>query len=162
MRSLNLRNLNSAQIIDPVIFVDLVQLTSLKLDMKSSTRMNLSMSLSNLGKLKELYLVIADDKLTNQLPEKFPKKLRLLEISGKNLKYIDVGSLNGLKDFYNFDLRITGTSIAHFPKHILSRFGNKRFRIDLSNNELANIGPEVLYKTIGETRRFGTKAFPGL
>lgn len=161
LRMLNLQDLNNLETVDPIIFVDLVQLTSIKLHLKSTVVVNLPRILSNLGKLRELYLQMADEKITNQLPEQLPKKLRLLEIAGKSLKYIDTGSLNVLTNYSNFELRITGTSISHLPKHIFSKLEHKRFTIDLSNNQFTNVGPELFYRTIGETRRFGTKAFPG-
>ncbi|KAE8573054.1 chaoptin [Halyomorpha halys] len=161
LRMLNLQNMNNLETIDPSIFVELVQLTSIKLHLKSSVGINLSRILSNLGKLRELYLQMTDEKITNQLPEHLPKKLRLLEITGKSLKYIDTSSLNALTNYSNFELRITGTSVSHLPKHIFSKLENKKFTIDLSNNQFTNIGPELFYRTIGETRRFGSKAFPG-
>lgn len=159
LRKLNIQYLDNIERIDSGIFMDLGQLTSLKVDYQWKLNLNLSKTLTHLKYLKELSLRFMDSKLSNDLVEELPKKLRTLEITGPNLKTIDDTFFKDQKCIHDLNLRITGTGISQFPKHFFSCFKNKKLSLDLTNNDLKYIGPEILYNTFGDLRRFGTKAY---
>lgn len=141
--------------------MDLDKLTSLKIDFQKRVGLNLNQTLGHLKYLKEFSLLVKDSSFSYELPHELPRKMRILEITGETLNHIDSDTLKSLRYFHNFKLQIRGTGISHFPKHFFNIFKGKGFTLDLSNNKLERIGPESLYNTYGDMRRYGSKAFTG-
>ncbi|KAK9503608.1 hypothetical protein O3M35_010133 [Rhynocoris fuscipes] len=113
-----------------------------------------------LKNLKKLTVEVLEDKLTDQLVQAFPPKLKYLEITGGNLKEVAVDSLKGLDNKNELVVKFHGTNITTFPPLFFARIGG-RLTVDLRRNQLDQVGPEMFYKSLKSIRKLGTKIYSG-
>ncbi|XP_014270178.1 chaoptin [Halyomorpha halys] len=123
-------------------------------------RFRLARIISTLKSLKHLSVLVTEDKLTDQLIQAFPKKLNSLEITGENLQLIGENSLEGLERSGELSLRISGTKISHFPRRFFWNMKYNKFSVDLSDNQMRDVDPEIFYEKDG-MQKYGTSIYSG-
>lgn len=113
--------------------------------------------LRNLQHLRQLKLHIQESILDEQLQCVSNRKIRHLEIKGKNLKAIDRNAFSRFRRNSHLFLRITGTDIEELPAGVFANMYKISYlTIDLRDNKLAYLSPEIFYgnsswKNVGTT-----------
>lgn len=113
--------------------------------------------LRNLKQLRVLKLHLQESFLDEQLQCVSNRKIRHLEIKGKNLKTIDRDAFSRFRRNSHLFLRITGTSIEELPAGVFANMYKISYlTIDLRDNRLAYLSPEIFYgnsswKNVGTT-----------
>lgn len=140
-------------------------LTNLKVDTCPNidkNRFHLGNILSTLPSLRTVSVRVLEEKLEDQLLGSFHSKLKEMEITGPNLKYIRRGALKGIEKTYDLMLRIRHTLIEDFPAGLFEGIQNiAHLSLDLSNNRLVSLSPTILYSNITSWENVGTKLLDG-
>lgn len=140
-------------------------LTNLKVDTClniDKSRFHLGSILSTIPTLRSVSVRILEEKLEDQLLGSFQSKLKEMEITGPNLKYIRRGALKGIEKTYDLMLRIRHTLIEDFPAGLFEGIQNiAHLSLDLSNNRLVSLSSTFLYSNITSWENVGTKLLDG-
>ncbi|XP_065162337.1 chaoptin-like isoform X2 [Atheta coriaria] len=118
--------------------------------------------LANLNQLRILKLHINDPVLDDQLLCISNKKIRQLEITGKMLKSVDREAFQKFSKNPDLVLRITGTDIEELPPGLFSNmYKTSYLNIDLRNNMLSFLSPEIFYGNVTTWKNVGTTLISG-
>ncbi|KAH9365487.1 hypothetical protein HPB48_019921 [Haemaphysalis longicornis] len=126
-------------------------LTSLRATSYGSVRsFRLQELVSRLHSLRRVLVEVEEPVLSHQLQWAFGAKLTELTVTGRQLRVVFPDALLGLHGSHELVLRLTGTSIRRLPAGLLRYLADVRYlTLDLRDNLLSSIGPEVL-KPAGE------------
>lgn len=118
--------------------------------------------LANLSQLRILKLTIEESVLDDQLLCVSNRKIRQLEITGKSLKYIDKEAFSKFTKNPDLILKITGTDVEELPPGLFSNMYKISYlNIDLSNNMLTYLSPEIFYGNVTTWKNVGTTLISG-
>ncbi|KAL3224499.1 hypothetical protein MRX96_026476 [Rhipicephalus microplus] len=107
------------------------------------------------------YGIVEEPVLSHQLQWAFGAKLSELTVTGRQLRVVFPDALLGLHGSHELVLRLTGTSIRRLPAGLLRYLADVRYlTLDLRDNLLSSIGPEVLRPPGGEDWK-GTQHLAG-
>ncbi|XP_024085373.1 chaoptin-like [Cimex lectularius] len=110
--------------------------------------------------LRRLSVTVTETRLST-LGGPLGKKLRHLEIKGAGLKELDSGALRGLTPTPELVLQIRDTSIEELPLGLLSSLRVTHLSLDLRNNRLTSLSPDILYYNLTSWENSGTKLISG-
>lgn len=140
-------------------------LSSLKVDTHPNlnrSRFHLGKMLSSILSLNTISIRIMEEKLDDQLFGIFHSKLKEIEITGSNLRYVRKEALKGIEKTYDLMLRIRHTQIEDLPIGLFEGIHNvAHVSLDLSHNRLMSLSPAVLYSNITSWDSIGTKLLDG-
>lgn len=118
--------------------------------------------LANLKQLRILKLVVEDTFLNEQLKCINNPKLRYLEISGRNLKVIHPNAFLQFNRNPDLTVNIVNTDVEELPSGLFSSFSRtSHLSIELRNNKLSHLSPEVLYVNYSSWKRVGARSIRG-
>jgi Leucine-rich repeat (LRR) protein len=118
--------------------------------------------LSNLQQLRILKIHIMESVLDEQLLCVKNRKIRHLEITGRNLKFIDRDAFVRFGRNPDLVLRITGTEVEELPAGLFSNMYKVSYlTIDLRNNMLSYLSPEIFYGNATTWKNVGTTLISG-
>lgn len=118
--------------------------------------------LANSRQLRILKLKIREVVLDKQLHCLTNRKIRHLEISGRNLKFVSRNAFTQFIKNPDLILVITGTRIEELPSGLFSHMNRiSNLKIDLSNNMLTSLNPEIFYENITVWENIGTSMMSG-
>lgn len=127
-----------------------------------STRFHLGRILSTLLTLRTLSVRVLEERLDDQLLGSFHSKLKEVEITGENLRYVREGAFKGVERAYDLVLRIRDTKIEDFPAGLFEGVQNMaHLSLDFSRNRLVALSPAVLYSNITDWESVGTRLLDG-
>lgn len=120
-------------------------MTAIKTDSYASVRsFRLQDLLSQAPAIRKVTINIEESTLSHQVQRAFGTKLRELVITGSNLQRILPDAFAGLST-HELTIRISGTTVSRFPDGLLKYLPDIRYlTLDLRNNQLTTMGPEVL------------------
>lgn len=120
-------------------------MTAIKTDSYASVRsFRLQDLLSQAPAIRKVTINIEESTLSHQVQRAFGTKLRELVITGTNLQRILPDAFAGLST-HELTIRISGTTVSRFPDGLLKYLPDIRYlTLDLRNNQLTTMGPEVL------------------
>lgn len=122
----------------------------------------LCLLLSNIKQLRILKIAVQESTLSDQLKCVNNPKIRQLEISGRNLKTIHPNAFLRFVRNPDLTLRITNTEVEELPSGLFSSFHRtSNLAIELRNNKLAQLSPEVLYVNYSSWKRVGATSVRG-
>jgi hypothetical protein len=91
------------------------------------------------------------------------RKIRHLEITGRNLKFIDRDAFVRFGRNPDLVLRITGTEVEELPAGLFSNMYKVSYlTIDLRNNMLSYLSPEIFYGNATTWKNVGTTLISGM
>nr|XP_015833364.1 PREDICTED: chaoptin isoform X2 [Tribolium castaneum]XP_015833366.1 PREDICTED: chaoptin isoform X2 [Tribolium castaneum]XP_015833367.1 PREDICTED: chaoptin isoform X2 [Tribolium castaneum]XP_015833368.1 PREDICTED: chaoptin isoform X2 [Tribolium castaneum]XP_015833369.1 PREDICTED: chaoptin isoform X2 [Tribolium castaneum] len=118
--------------------------------------------MANLQQLRILKIHVMESVLDEQLLCVKNKKIRHLEITGRNLKMIDRDAFVRFGRNPDLVLRITGTEIEELPPGLFSSMYKVSYlTIDLRNNMLSYLSPEIFYGNTTTWKNVGTTLISG-
>ncbi|KAF5278635.1 hypothetical protein FQA39_LY00677 [Lamprigera yunnana] len=118
--------------------------------------------LSSLKQLRILKLHIQEPSLDEQLMCISNPKIRSVEISGKHLKTIQPKAFSKFIRNPDLVLRIVDTDIEELPSGLFSSFHRTaHLSIELINNRLLHLSPEVLYVNYSSWKKVGSTSIKG-
>ncbi|CAH1180879.1 unnamed protein product [Phyllotreta striolata] len=165
LQELVLLNLKNLQRFDGLGISQLTVLSKLtmetwpKLDHFSDQLCNM---LSNSNQLRILKIHFHEKKLDDQLLCVTNRKIRLLEITGKNLKTVDKDAFARFTRNPDLELKIHGTQIEDLPAGIFTNMYRISYlRIDLRFNMLTHLSPDIFYGNTTGWRNVGTTLLSG-
>lgn len=119
--------------------------------------------MSNLLQLRILKLHIIETSLDEQFLCVRNKKIRHLEITGKNLKNIDRDAFIRFGRNPDLVLKISGTEIEELPAGLFANMYKISYlTLDLSNNQLSYLSPEIFYGNATSWKNVGTTLISGM
>lgn len=115
-----------------------------------------------MDQLRILKLHVRDTVLDDQLLCVSNKKIRHLEITGRNLKSIDKNAFAKFSKNPDLVLRISGTEIEELPAGLFSNMYKISYlSIDLRDNMLSYLSPEIFYGNSSTWKNVGTTLISG-
>lgn len=118
--------------------------------------------LSNLNQLRILKLYVEESVLDDQLLCITNRKIRHLEISGRNLKSVDRDAFSKFTKNPDLLLRIVDTEIEELPPGLFANMYKISYlTIDLRNNMLLYLSPEIFYGNSTTWKSVGTTLVSG-
>lgn len=118
--------------------------------------------LANTNQLRILKLHIQETVLDEQLFCLSNRKIRHVEITGKSLKSIDRDAFAKFSKNPDLVLKITGTEIEELPAGLFSNMYKISYlSIDLRNNMLSYLSPEIFYGNATTWKNTGTTLISG-
>lgn len=118
--------------------------------------------LSNLNQLRILKLYVQENTLDDQLLCVSNPKIRQVEITGSNLKNIQPKAFSSFIRNPDLNLKIFNTEIEELPSGLFSGlYRTGHLSIELYNNKLSHLIPEVLYVNYSSWKRVGTTSIKG-
>lgn len=118
--------------------------------------------LSNLNQLRILKLHVEESVLDDQLLCITNRKIRHLEISGRNLKSVDRDAFSKFTKNPDLLLRIVDTEIEELPPGLFANMYKISYlTIDLRNNMLLYLSPEIFYGNSTTWKSVGTTLVSG-
>ena len=118
---------------------------------------------SGIASLRTLSAIINEPNglLTDQILGAFGPKLRELELTGQRLKRITLDAFEGI-DSYELLLAIRDSGLEELPMNFHQMFKNvAHWSLDLSNNKLQTMAPNVLYLNGTNWKIQGTSTLQG-
>jgi hypothetical protein len=118
---------------------------------------------SGLSSLRTLSVRINEPSgvLTDQILGAFGPKLKELELTGPKLRRITIDAFEGIES-YELLLSIHDTNLEAIPEDFYKMFKNvAHWSLDLSNNRLQTLPPNVLYPNGTNWELRGTYILPG-
>ena len=118
---------------------------------------------SGLSSLRRLSARILEPNglLTDQILGAFGPKLRELEITGQSLHTVTLDAFDGIES-QQLRLAIRGTRLKQLPRGFYKVFQNvAHLSLDLRDNRLETLSPEVLYHNASHWEAVGTKVLQG-
>ncbi|XP_017771104.1 PREDICTED: slit homolog 1 protein [Nicrophorus vespilloides] len=118
--------------------------------------------LANANQIRILKLHVEDPILDDQLICISNRKIRQLEITGKNLKSVDRDAFQKFSKNPDLVLKITGTEIEELPAGLFANMYKISYlNIDLRNNMLSYLSPEIFYGNVTTWKNAGTTLISG-
>lgn len=118
--------------------------------------------LAHSHQLRVFRIELKEDTLDNQFSCNTNRKLKQLEITGKNLKYVQKDALDKFNRNSELELKIYGTQIKELPMGLFSRLHRISYlAIDLSQNLLYHLDPGIFYGNITMTKNLDTTVISG-
>ncbi|KAJ8915740.1 hypothetical protein NQ315_004552 [Exocentrus adspersus] len=118
--------------------------------------------LSHLDQLRILKIHFIETKLDDQLLCIRNRKIRHLEITGRNLKYIDKDAFATFTRNPDLVLKIRGTQVEELPPGLFSNMYKISYlTIDLRYNMLSYLNPEIFYGNSTTWKNVGTTLISG-
>ncbi|CAH0547546.1 unnamed protein product [Brassicogethes aeneus] len=118
--------------------------------------------LSNTDQLRILKIHFMENKLDEQLLCVTNRKIRHLEITGRNLKSIDKDAFARFTRNPDLVLKIINTDIEELPAGLFSNMYKISYlTIDLRNNLLTFLSPEIFYGNSSSWKNVGTTLISG-
>ena len=118
---------------------------------------------SGIASLRTLSAIINEPSgyLTDQILGAFGPKLRVLELTGPRLRRVTMDAFEGI-DSYELLLTIRDSGLEELPMHFFKLFKNvAHWSLDLSNNKLKTLAPNVLYENGTDWEKQGTALLQG-
>ncbi|KAI5697778.1 hypothetical protein M8J75_015495 [Diaphorina citri] len=160
LQSLNVQHLPKLERFDSDSLLKNVFLQNLKIQTWPKIekyRFRLSSILGSLHSLKKVSVDVQEVKLSDQLQGIFNSKLRELEITGKDLKFIDPSAFDNIDACYDLTLKITNTQIEELPSGLFDKIENiEQMTLDLSHNKLSVLNMATLYSNVTKLQHLGT------
>lgn len=165
LQSLKLLDLQDLQRFDVDATVDLKILVDLSLEIVprlKNFKSQLCDLLRGLKRLNRLMIKINEPVLDEQLKCLSSRKIRRLEITGRNLKSIHKDAFERLPKSPSLLLKITGTSVDELPPGLFAHTSKIAYlTIDLTNNRLQHLSPEIFYGNASTWRNSGAMFVSG-
>ncbi|XP_045462991.1 chaoptin-like isoform X2 [Harmonia axyridis] len=118
--------------------------------------------LKKLSQLRILKVHFTETSLDTQLSCINNKKIRHLEITGENLKNVERDAFSKFTNNPDLVLKITGTQIEELPAGLFSNMYKISYlMLDLRNNKLTHIDPEIFYGNYTTWKNVGTTLISG-
>ncbi|CAG9824366.1 unnamed protein product [Phaedon cochleariae] len=118
--------------------------------------------LSRLTQLRKLRISVVDSVLDDQLQCLTNRKIRHLEVTGANLKFIEKDAFSGFRRNPELTIKIHGTKIEELPSGLFSNmYRISHLAIDLRYNALTHLHPEVFYGNLSRWNDVGTTLISG-
>lgn len=118
--------------------------------------------LANANQMRIFKLEVQEAVLDDQLFCISNRKIRHLEITGRNLKTIDRDAFAKFTKNPDLVLKITGTEIEELPAGLFSNmYKISSLTIDLRNNMLSYLSPEIFYGNASTWKNVGTTLISG-
>ncbi|XP_026688431.1 chaoptin-like, partial [Diaphorina citri] len=134
--------------------IENIEQMTLDLSHNKLSVLNMATLYSNVTKLQHLGTTILKG---DQLQGIFNSKLRELEITGKDLKFIDPSAFDNIDACYDLTLKITNTQIEELPSGLFDKIENiEQMTLDLSHNKLSVLNMATLYSNVTKLQHLGT------
>uniref|UniRef100_A0A6P7FHB4 Chaoptin-like n=1 Tax=Diabrotica virgifera virgifera TaxID=50390 RepID=A0A6P7FHB4_DIAVI len=118
--------------------------------------------LSNFDQLRILKIYFYENKLDDQLLCITNRKIRELDISGKNLKFVDKDAFARFVRNPDLLLKIHNTLIEDLPSGLFANMYKISYlKIDLRYNMLSHLSPDIFYGNVSGWRTVGTTVVAG-
>lgn len=118
--------------------------------------------LANLTRLVTLKLTVDETVLDDQLTCVGGTKIRLLQISGHNLKHIDRDAFIKFSRNPELLIQITNTQIEELPAGLFAGLDKiSHLSIDLRKNMLSYLSPDIFYANATTWKNVGTTLVSG-
>lgn len=92
----------------------------------------------------------------------FNSKLHELEITGKDLKFIDPSAFDNMDACYELTLKIINTQIEELPSGLFDKIEKiEQLTLDLSHNKLSVLNMATLYSNVTKLQHLGTTILQG-
>ncbi|KAL1124150.1 hypothetical protein AAG570_001920 [Ranatra chinensis] len=116
-----------------------------------------------LGGLRRLSVVARAARLGAAAPIPVSPKLRQLEVTGKALKTLEADAIGPLESSSSqLSLQIRDTGLEELPLGLLSGLAKvAHLSLDLRNNRLSSLSPDILYYNLTSWEDVGTKLVSG-
>lgn len=165
LQDLKLRGLTALQKFESKALIQLKILTELSLqtwpDIDNFTAQLCSL-LGNLQQLRVLRLQVEEATLDEQLLCLSNRKIRHVEVTGRNLKTIDRNAFSRLVKNPNLVLRIADTEVEELPPGVFAHMYKISYlTIDLRGNMLQYLSPEIFYGNSTTWKNVGTTLVSG-
>lgn len=119
--------------------------------------------LSNLTQLMTLKITVDESTLDDQLTCIGGTKIRLLQISGQNLKHIDRDAFIKFSRNPELLIQITNTQIEEMPAGLFAGLDKiSHLSIDLRKNMLSYLSPDIFYANATTWKNVGTTLVSGM
>uniref|UniRef100_A0A8D8QA40 Chaoptin n=1 Tax=Cacopsylla melanoneura TaxID=428564 RepID=A0A8D8QA40_9HEMI len=165
LQSLNVQNLPRLERFDSDALMKNVFLQTLKIQTWPKIekyRFRLANILASLQSLKKVSVDVQEVRLNDQLHGVFSSKLRELEITGRDLKFIDPLAFDNIDVCYDLTLKISNTQIEELPSGLFDKIENiEMMTLDLSHNKLSVMNMATLYSNVTKLQHLGTTILPG-
>ncbi|XP_072401202.1 uncharacterized protein [Diabrotica undecimpunctata] len=118
--------------------------------------------LSNIDQLRVLRILVVEPELTDQLLCITNRKIRLLELTGRNLKVVNKDAFARFTKNPELTIKLHGTQIEELPSGLFSNmFKIAHLTLDLRNNMLTHLHPEIFYGNSSRWKNVGTTLISG-
>ncbi|XP_057660617.1 chaoptin-like [Diorhabda carinulata] len=118
--------------------------------------------LSNIDQLRVLKIYFTETELTDQLLCITNRKLRHLEITGKNLKFVNKDAFARFTKNPELLIEIHGTQIEDLPSGLCSNmFKIAHLTLSFKNNMLTHLHPDIFYGNSSRWKSVGTTLISG-
>ncbi|XP_044750542.1 chaoptin-like [Coccinella septempunctata] len=165
LQNLKLRGLNDLVKFDSEAIVQMKILTSLTIETWPKIENFYEEFCNLLRKLRQLRILkihFYESTLDAQLSCIENKKIRHLEITGDKLTNVDKGAFSKFTNNPDLVLKITGTQIEELPAGLFSNMYKISYlMLDLRNNKLTHIDPEIFYGNYTTWKNVGTTLISG-
>lgn len=165
LQNLNIQRLTRIERFESKALVQINHLSSLSMETwpKIENFSNqLCSLLANLNQLRILKLRVQDVVLDDQLLCVSNRKIRHLELTGKKLKVIEKNAFSKFTKHPDLLLKISGTEVEELPSGIFSNMHHISYlSIDLRDNMLTYLSPEIFYGNITTWKNVGTTLVTG-
>ncbi|XP_074027926.1 uncharacterized protein [Leptinotarsa decemlineata] len=112
--------------------------------------------------LRTVKIHFLENELNDQLLCITSRKVRRLEITGTNLRWIDKGAFAKFDRNPELTLKIYGTKIEELPSELFSNmYRVSQLTIDLRGNSLTHLHPEIFYGNMSRWNDVGTTLISG-
>ncbi|KAH1001669.1 hypothetical protein HUJ04_005657 [Dendroctonus ponderosae] len=165
LQTLNIQHLKQLAQFDSKAFSHLRILSELSMQTSPSLQNfyeELCYLFTHMGQLRRLKLNVIEHELRDQLTCLANKKIVHLEIAGRNLQIVDREAFAKLTKNPTLMIKISGTQIADLPAGLFSHMHQiQHLAVDLSNNMLTTLTPEVFYGNFSTWDDVGTGLVSG-
>ncbi|KAG5880820.1 hypothetical protein JTB14_019464 [Gonioctena quinquepunctata] len=118
--------------------------------------------LSKISQLRMLKVDFKENELNDQLQCVANRKIRHLEITGSNLRWIDKRAFKKFARNPDLTVKIHGTKIEELPSELFSNmYRVSHLAIDLRGNSLTHLHPEIFYGNLSRWKDVGTTLISG-
>uniref|UniRef100_A0A6P7FU58 Chaoptin-like n=1 Tax=Diabrotica virgifera virgifera TaxID=50390 RepID=A0A6P7FU58_DIAVI len=165
LQELNIQHLNSLSRFESEAITQLKILS--KLSMQTWPKIEnfserLCQMLSNIDQLRVLRILVIETELTDQLLCITNRKIRLLELTGRNLKIVNKDAFARFTKNPELTIKLHGTQIEELPSGLFSNmFKIAHLTLDLRNNMLTHLHPEIFYGNSSRWKNVGTTLISG-
>lgn len=122
----------------------------------------LSDVISGIHSLRKLTVVVLEETLSNQVRGINIPNLRYLEISGRNLRRINVNAFRGVSRSRELLIKLHKTMVEELPTGLFTELSdNLQLSIDLCDNRLNSLNPATFYVNASSWENDGTKLLEG-
>ncbi|XP_022902099.1 chaoptin-like [Onthophagus taurus] len=165
LQHLNIQGLKSLRKYESASITQIQYLSTLLIEtwpMVENFQTQLCETFAKLEQLRILKLLVRDSVLDDQLLCVSNKKIRHLEITGRQLRVIDRKAFAQFTKNPDLVLRISGTQVEELPAGLFANMYKVSYlRIDLRDNMLSYLSPEVFYGNSSTWKNVGTTLISG-